>query len=131
MDKIDASKGVILFAAGVFHYFKMDEVKELVLELAKRYTGGCLVFDSVGKLGLKLMMSKILKNIDIDNVDSFFYINNPKEDLNWSKNIKVSSKGYMLGYYDMKSPNIHFIHRLLAKICDNVMKMSVNKMDFE
>lgn len=61
MDKIDASKGVILFAAGVFHYFKMDEVKELVLELAKRYTGGCLVLDSVGKLGLKLMMSKTLK----------------------------------------------------------------------
>ena len=56
MEKIDASKGLILFAAGVFHYFKMDEVKELVLELAKRYTGGCLVFDSVGKLGLKLMM---------------------------------------------------------------------------
>ena len=131
MDKIAASKGVILFAAGVFHYFKMDEVKELVLELAKRYTGGCLVFDSVGKLGLKLMMSKTLKNIGIDNVDSFFYINNPKEDLNWSENIKVSSKGYMLGYYDMKSPNIHFIHRLLAKICDNVMKMSINKMDFE
>ena len=131
MKEIDASKGVIFFAAGVFHYFKMDEVKALVLELAKRYTGGCLVFDSVGKLGLKLMMSKTLKNIGIDNVDSFFYINNPKEDLNWSENIKVSSKGYMLGYYDMKSPNIHFIHRLLAKICDNVMKMSINKMDFE
>lgn len=28
-------------------------------------------------------------------------------------------------------PDIHFIHRLLAKICDNVMKMSINKMDFE
>ena len=37
----------------------------------------------------------------------------------------------MLGYYDIKSPNIHFIHRLLAKICDNVMKMYINKMDFE
>lgn len=131
MDEVNSSRGVIFFAAGVFHYFKMDEVKALVLELAKRYTGGCLVFDSVGKLGLKLMMSKTLKNIGIDNVDSFFYINNPKEDLNWSENIKVSSKGYMLGYYDMKSPNIHFIHRLLAKICDNVMKMSINKMDFE
>lgn len=131
MDKIDTSKGLILFAAGVFHYFKMDKVKELVLELAKRYTGGCLVFDSVGKLGLKLMMPKTLKNMGIKDVDGFFYINNLKEDLNWSEKIKVTSKGYMLGYHDMKSPNIHFTHRLLAKICDNVMKMSVNKMDFE
>lgn len=131
MDKIDTSKGLILFAAGVFHYFKMDEVKELVLELAKRYTGGCLVFDSVGKLGLKLMMSRTLKNMGIKDVDGFFYINNQEKDLNWSEIIKVTSKGYMLGYYDMKSLNIHFIHRLLAKICDNVMKMYINKMDFE
>jgi len=131
MKEIDDSKGVIFFAAGVFHYFKMDEVKALVLELAKRYTGGCLVFDSVGKLGLKLMMSKTLKNMGIKDVDGFFYINNLKKDLNWSKKIKVTSKGYMLGYYDMKSPNIHFTHRLLGKICDNVMKMSINKMEFE
>ena len=131
MKEIDVSKGVIFFAAGVFHYFKMDEVKALVLELAKRYTGGCLVFDSVGKLGLKLMMSKTLKNMGIKDVDGFFYINNPEKDLNWSEKIKVTSKGYMLGYYDMKSPNIHFTHRLLGKICDNVMKMSINKMEFE
>ena len=131
MKEIDDSKGVIFFAAGVFHYFKMDEVKALVLELAKRYTGGCLVFDSVGKLGLKLMMSKTLKNMGIKDVDGFFYINNLEKDLNWSKKIKVTSKGYMLGYYDMKSPNIHFTHRLLGKICDNVMKMSINKIDFE
>ena len=131
MKEIDDSKGVIFFAAGVFHYFKMDEVKALVLELAKRYTGGCLVFDSVGKLGLKLMMSKTLKNMGIKDVDGFFYINNLEKDLNWSKKIKVTSKGYMLGYYDMKSPNIHFTHRLLGKICDNVMKMSINKMEFE
>ena len=131
MKEIDDSKGVIFFAAGVFHYFKMDEVKALVLELAKRYTGGCLVFDSVGKLGLKLMMSKTLKNMGIKDVDGFFYINNLEKDLNWSKKIKVTSKGYMLGYYDMKSSNIHFTHRLLGKICDNVMKMSINKMEFE
>lgn len=131
MDEVDSSKGIVFFAAGVFHYFKMDEVKELVLELAKRYTGGCLVFDSVGKLGLKLMMSKTLKNMGIKDVDGFFYINNPEKDLNWSEKIKVTSKGYMLGYYDMKSPNIHFTHRLLGKICDNVMKMSINKMEFE
>lgn len=131
MNEVDSSKGIVFFAAGVFHYFKIDEVKALVLELAKRYTGGCLVFDSVGKLGLKLMMSKTLKNMGIKDVDGFFYINNLEKYLNWSKKIKVTSKGYMLGYYDMKSPNIHFTHRLLGKICDNAMKMSINKMEFE
>ena len=130
MNEVDSSKGIVFFAAGVFHYFKMDEVKALVLELAKRYIGGCLVFDSVGKLGLKLMMSKTLKNMGIKDVDGFFYINNLEKDLNWSKKIKVTSKGYMLGYYDMKSPNISFSHRLLARICDSMMKMSINRLYF-
>ncbi|MGP1586804.1 MAG: class I SAM-dependent methyltransferase [Treponemataceae bacterium] len=131
MDQIDGTNGVFFFAAGVFHYFKMDEVKTLVLELSKRYKGGCLVFDSVGKFGLKLMMSKTLKNMGIRDVDGFFYVNDPISELNWAGNIKVSSKGYMLGYYDMKSPNIRFSHRLLAKIGDSMMKMAVNKIDFE
>ena len=131
MDEVDGSNGVILFAAGVFHYFKRDEVRKMVLELSKRYPKGCIIFDSVGKLGIKLMMKKVLKNLGIDNVEGFFYLDNPSKELNWSDKIKVSSKGYMLGYYDMKSPNIHFSHRLLAKIGDNMMKMAVNKMDFE
>mgnify|MGYP000349869191 CR=1 FL=1 len=53
MNEVDGSNGVVFFAAGVFHYFKREEVKSLVLELSKRYEKGCLIFDSVGKLGLK------------------------------------------------------------------------------
>lgn len=130
MNEVDGSNGVIFFAAGVFHYFKRNEVKDLVLELSKRYVGGCLIFDSVGKLGLKLMMSKTLKNMGISDVEGLFYTNNPIQDLNWSDKIRITSKGYMLGYYNMKSPGIHFSHRLLAGIGDNMMKMAINKMEF-
>lgn len=131
MNEVDGTNGVILFAAGVFHYFKRDEVKALVLELSKRYSKGRVVFDSVGKFGLKMMMSKVLKNMGIKNIEGLFYLNNPRQELNWSENIKVTSKGYMLGYYDMKSPNIRFSHRFLARIGDSIMKMSVNRMDFK
>ena len=131
MAEVDGSNGIIFFAAGVFHYFKKNEVKSLVSELSKRYSGGCLVFDSVGKLGLKLMMSKTLKNMGISDVEGLFYVNNPKKELDWSNKIKVTSKDYMLGYYDMKSPGIRFSHLLLAKIGDKMLKMSINRMDFE
>ncbi|MEB3429784.1 class I SAM-dependent methyltransferase [Citroniella saccharovorans] len=130
MNEVDGSNGVVFFAAGVFHYFKRNEVKDLVLELSKRYVGGCLIFDSVGKLGLKLMMSKTLKNMGISDVEGLFYTNNPMQELNWSDKIKITSKGYMLGYYDMKSPKIRFSHRLLAKIGDDMMKMAINKIEF-
>ena len=89
------------------------------------------MFDSVGKLGLKLMMSKTLKNMGIRDVEGFFYVNNPIRELNWSEKIKVTSKGYMLGYYDMKSPNIRCSHRFLAQVGDGMMKMAINKMEFE
>ena len=130
MDEVDGSNGVIFFAAGVFHYFKTEEVKSLALELSKRFPGGCLVFDSVRKLALKLMLAAVIKNMGISDVEGYFYVNNPAKDLNWSKKIKVTSKGYMLGYYDMKSPGIHFMHRLLARIGDKGMKMYINRMDF-
>ncbi len=131
MDKVDASKGAIFFAAGVFHYFKTEEVKSLVLELAQRFPKGCLVFDSVGKLGTRLMLKTALKNMEIKDIDEFFYVNDPAKDLNWSDKIKVSFRGYMLGYYDMKSPGIRFLHRLLARLGDSLTKMSINKMIFE
>lgn len=76
------------------------------------------------------MMSKTLKNMGISNVEGLFYVNDPKRELNWSEKIKLSSRAYMLGYYDMKSPNIRCSHRLLARIGDGVMKMAVNKMEF-
>lgn len=131
MDRIDASKGIILLAAGVFHYFPQNEVKKLVIELSERYPGGCLVFDSVGKLGLKLMMSKILKNMAMPHVSGLFYVDNPQKELNWSDRIKVTSKAYMLGYYNMKTPGIHFLHRLLAKLVDQGLQLSINRMDFD
>ena len=131
MEEVDGSNGVIFFAAGVFHYFKAEDVKILVLELSQRYPKGCLVFDSLGKLGLKLMMKTAIKNMGIHNVNGLFYLNNPPTDLEWSENIKVTSKGYMLGYYDMKSPGIHFMHRFLARIGDSAIKMSINRLDFD
>ncbi len=130
MEKIDGSDGVIFFAAGVFHYFKASEVESLVRQMAKRYPGGRLIFDTVGKLGLKLMMSKTLKSMGIDDVDGLFYVDDPQKELNWGDRIRITSRGYMLGYYDMKSPGIRSGHRLLARIGDRVMHMAVHRAEF-
>ena len=130
MNSLDKKKGIIFFAAGVFYYFPKNKVKKLVLELSDRYPGGSLVFDSVGKFGLKLMMSKILKKVGIKDVEGFFYLDNPQKDLNWSEKMTVTTKGYMLGYYSLKNSGIKLFHRILAKFADNNMKLSINKIDF-
>lgn len=129
MDEIDGAEGVIFFAAGVFHYFRREEVKDMVLALAGKFKDGRLIFDTVGRTGLKLMMSKTLKNMGIKDVSGFFSVDDPKE-LQWSPELKISSKGYMLGYYDMKSEGITAMHRLLSRIGDGWMKMAVNRIEF-
>ena len=39
-------------------------------------------------------------------------------------------KSYMQGYYKLEDPNIRGIHRFLAKLCDVLAKMYINRMEF-
>lgn len=130
MDQVDARNGAVFYAAGVFHYLKKENVKAIVLKMTELFPGCRLVFDTVGTLGYKLMMRVILKKHGMNNFGNLFYTNNAVKDLSsWSDKISVSSKGYMLGYYDMKLPSIKGIHRLLANIGDNIMHMQIVKIE--
>ena len=51
MDEIDLSNGAVLFASGVFYYFKTEDVKALFQKMAKRFPGAVLVFDSCNRRG--------------------------------------------------------------------------------
>lgn len=42
MDEIDSDNGVILFATGVFYYFKTEDVKKLFCKMADHFPGGCV-----------------------------------------------------------------------------------------
>lgn len=130
MDQVDARNGAVFYAAGVFHYLKKENVKAIVLKMTELFPGCRLVFDTVGTLGYKLMMRVILKKHGMNNFGNLFYTNNSVKDLSsWSDKISVSSKGHMLGYYDMKLPSIKGIHRLLANIGDNIMHMQIVKIE--
>lgn len=130
MDKVDGKNGVILYAAGVFHYLKKEDVKKIALAVAEKFPGGRLIFDTVGMIGYKLMMKIALKSHSMNDFGKLFYTGNAVKDLSgWSNKIHVSSRGYMLGYYDMKVPGVKGIHRLLARIGDKMMKMQIVRMD--
>lgn len=130
LDKVDGSEVAILYAAGVFHYLKTEEVKNIVMSVEKKLPNARLVFDIVGKIGYKIMMKTVLKNHKMNGFGELFHTGNAVRDLSgWSNSIRVSSRGYMLGYYDMKSPGVRGIHRIMAKICDNIMKMQIVRID--
>ena len=54
----------------------------------------------------------------------------PKEIGAWDSRLQVSSRGYMLGYNDLKDPSIGGFFRLLAKVGDGMMKMQIVKINF-
>ena len=129
MDKIDSSNGVIMFASGVFHYFSFEQVDKLINEMAKRFKGGRLVFDTVGTLGHRLMMKKVLKNFGITDVSGYFHVDDVNKELkNRFKDLTISSRDYMLGYYDLKQLSTPY--RVLSKIGDKMMNMKIVRIDF-
>lgn len=130
-DEIDASDGVVFFAAGVFYYFRTEQAKRLMAAMAERFPGGRLVFDAAGRLAVKLMLKTWIKQADIKDVNAYFSVSDVKAELSpWSDRVQVSSRGYMLGYFPMDDPDIKGIHRLLAKLGDGPMKMQIVRMDF-
>ena len=131
LEKIDAQAGAVFFAAGVFHYLKREDLKALVVEMANRFPGCRLVFDTVGKFGHRMMMKAVLKKHGMKDFGELFNTGNAEKDLaGWSDKICVSSRKYMLGYYDMKVPGVRGIHRLLAGAGDRLMKMQIVHIDF-
>ena len=46
MDQVDAGKGLVAIAAGVFYYFEVEEVKALVREMGARFPGSRLCYDA-------------------------------------------------------------------------------------
>jgi len=130
MEKIDADNGAIFFAAGVFHYLTKKDVKALILKMAEMFPGCRLVFDTVGKLGYRMMMKAVIKNHGMKDFGNLFCTNNAEKEISaWSEQIRVSSKDYMLGYDDMRKPGVKGIHRFLAKAGDTLLKMQIVRVE--
>lgn len=132
MDKIDASNGAVFFAAGVFYYFRFEELKKLFPAMEARFPGCVLAFDSCNKIGAKAMKKTFIKDAGITDVDAFFYSANPVEDLSpWFSHpdTKVSMKGYMEGYQPLPD-HVGKLAKVLAKVADNGVKMQIVRVAF-
>lgn len=47
MDEVDASRGVFITAQGLFMYFEEEQVRQLVIAIARRWPGAELMFDVI------------------------------------------------------------------------------------
>ena len=131
MDRIDASEGAVFFAAGVFYYFKTEDVKRLFREMAGRFPGAVLAFDSCNARGAKMMRSTWLKEAGITDVSAFFSLEDEKDLVEWSDRFRlVSAKSYMRGYRDIYK-RVGLFHKLMIRFCDSLVRMKIVKIVFK
>ena len=130
MDGIDASGGAVFFAAGVFYYFKTEDVKKLFRAMAERFPGGVLVFDSCNKRGAGLMRKTWLKEAGITDVNAYFSLEDEAELKEWSNRFaSVTAKSYMRGYRDIYG-SVGLLHKLMIRFCDGLVRMKIIKIVF-
>lgn len=78
------------------------------------------------------MLNTWLKTARIKNMGAYFAVSNASKGLsNWSKNIKVSFKCYMLGNNNLKDYYVSSFYRFLSKVGDKMMKMQIVRIDFD
>ena len=129
--EIDTSNGAVFFASGVFYYFLTEQVKALVQAMADAFHGGVLVFDAANRTAVKMIAKTWLKSAKIQDVGAYFAVSDaPKEIGAWDSRLQVTSRGYMLGYNDLKGPSVSGFFRFLAKVGDGMMKMQIVKIRF-
>ena len=129
--EIDASEGAVFFAAGVFYYFLREQVQTLVQKMNSAFPGGRLVFDAARKAAVKLMLKTWIKSAKIQDVGAYFAVSDAKKELSpWADRLQVSSRGYMLGYHDLKDSSVKGFYRFLARVGDRGMHMQIVRLEF-
>ena len=129
--QIDASGGAMFFASGVFYYFLTEQVKALVQSMAGAFPGGVLVFDAANRTAVKMIAKTWLKSAKIKDVGAYFAVSDaPGEIGAWDSRLQVTSRGYMLGYNDLRDPSVSGFFRFLAKVGDRGMKMQIVRIKF-
>lgn len=88
--KYDPNDGILFISAGVFYYFKEEDLKKIVVAISKRFPGGELYFDAESKFALNFSNATVKKSGN-NGAMMYFYVNNPKSIEKWSSTIKVLS----------------------------------------
>ena len=80
---------------------------------------------------VKMIAKTWLRTAKIKDVGAYFAVSDAKSELSpWDSRLQVSSRGYMLGYNDLKDPSVSGFFRFLARVGDNGMKMQIVKIKF-
>lgn len=86
MDEVDASRGMIAIAAGVFYYLEVADVRALMRAMAERFPGGRLAYDSESPWMIRGSERQVRRS-GIDAAPMPFKLKDPRVVAEWSERI--------------------------------------------
>lgn len=95
--------------------------------------GSCKIYnlDFPGVIAVRLMLKTWIKTAEIQDVGAYFAVSDAKKELSaWSPRLRVSSRGYMLGYQSLNDPSVPGFYRFLARVGDGMMRMQIVRLEF-
>ena len=102
-----------------------------VQAMADRFPGGVLVFDAANRTAVKMLAKTWLRSAKIQDVGAYFAVSDAKSEISpWDSRLQVTSRGYMLGYNDLRDPSVSGLFRFLARTGDRIMKMQIVRICF-
>ncbi len=120
---MDCTIPTIFVVAGVFQYFKEEEVLSLILKLQNQFKNAEILFDATDEYGIKYA-NKYVKKTGNKDAMMYFYINNPQEFADKAK-IKLIS---VSGFYENVSKELRKKLKLYTKIATKIADSKMHAM---
>jgi O-methyltransferase involved in polyketide biosynthesis len=90
LSELNNSNGLLFLAAGVFYYFKENEIKNFFIRLADRFPGSEILFDAVSPMGAEIANKKVIKDGGMDETAILKWgIKNPRLIEKWDSRIHL------------------------------------------
>jgi O-methyltransferase involved in polyketide biosynthesis len=125
----DPADGALFLAAGVFYYFKEDEIKRLFCAMAENFPGAKLVFDAESAAAVKKSNSMVRKSGN-KGAEMYFSVNRPDKFAKWSSKIAVLNT-LSFFHHIPKNKKWKFSTRLFMAMCDFTKMMKCIILEFE
>lgn len=124
LEGIDLSLPTLMVAAGLFQYFREDEVLKFIESIKAKFSQGELVFDATNETGLKYS-NRFIKRTGNKEALMYFYINDAGAFADKTVTVLLEEKVFFSDALQMLGKKLKWLTRLFMRITDNKKRLII------
>jgi len=116
LGKVEITGNVLFIAAGVFYYFKEEEIKGFIIDLIDAFPQSELLFDICSTMGMKVANKKVVESSGLDERSYLTWgVDHKRDIVAWDKRIELIGT-----YYYYRNPRIGIRNFLMGTLADSL-----------